>query len=110
MKESSKDPVNMGGLGGWAKVGWLSEISAMPIGQATTKRSSRGGNEYIKLRKSEGGTAVEKMRRDLMAGENPRNRERDSKEHMLSMTISKHTTREKVKIQPPSSASAGVMV
>ena len=45
MKESSKDPVNMGGLGGWTKVGWLSEISAMPIGQATTERSSRGGNE-----------------------------------------------------------------
>ena len=96
MKGSSRKPVNTGCIEGWMKAGWSSEMSATFTGQAITERSSRRGDQPIKLRKCENGTAVEKMQGDLMAGENPWNRETESRESMWSTAISNRTTQEKV--------------
>jgi hypothetical protein len=110
-RRNSRVTVNVGGFKGRAVVNSRSESSPSSIGASPdliTDKSSRSGNERIKLRIGEGRRVGVNTLRDLMTGENPWNGIKGVFDSSCTELTTKRTTREGPVIQPPASASATV--
>ena len=101
----------MGGLESWVTVDGQSGPSLWSVDilwSISRVRSSRRGNEMVRLRTCEGGRVIKYRWRDLMKGENSWNGTREVESGPPAPYTARCATREKPLIQPPASASAAV--